>query len=109
MPRYKHNPSADLTFSQSSEGIDRAELLAASTFDHFVSSVGFANLDTVIASTFLVTELLAALQVFNAVEPEALISQFRYLVDQRATDMRRDCAATLGDNVAPPNNPATLH
>jgi len=102
-------------FGQSAEGIDRAEGLAASAVAHFVTSVALANLDTTIATTFLVAELLASLKVHSNVEPEALIAQFRHLINQRAAELEgvacSECGGMLDKEVQnlSENTPATVH
>lgn len=88
------DPPADaLPYEQSAEGIDRAASLAASTMDHFMVAVDVACLDSTIAATLLVAELLAVLQVHGGVEPEALLERFRYLIDHRADALRDDDTA----------------
>ena len=81
-------PAVALPYEQSAEGIDRAAALAASTMDHFMVAVDVACLDSTIAATLLVAELLAMLQVHAGVEPEALLERFRHLIDQRAEALR---------------------
>jgi len=104
-----------IPFGQSAEGIDRAESLAASTMAHFVTSVALVDLDTTIASTFLVAELLAGLRVHGHVEPEDLIGQFRHLIAQRAAELVGATCPDCGGITAglaqdmPLGGPETVH
>ena len=117
MSNQQPQPENTPHFGQSPEGIDRAEALAEAVMEHFVLVTDLANLDTTIAATFLVAELLADLQVRGGVEPEALVAQFRHLIDQRAAKMAAtdcpECRSAIegeaqGAGIDAPT-PATVH
>ena len=99
--------SGNDTFAPSVEGTESAADLASRMLVRFVEAASIARLDTAIAATFMVAELLAALRTHAGVEPEDVVHQFRHLIDRRSADMVAErtktpgrCAFTRGPDLA---------
>ena len=97
------------------EGIGSVADLATRMLAHLVEVANAARLDTTFAATFMVAELLAALNVHANVEPEDLVRQFRHLVDRRSAQMVAEntntpgpCAFARGTDLADLDEPDAL-
>jgi hypothetical protein len=92
------------TLALPAEGVESASDLASRMLARFVEAASIARLDTTIAATFMVAELLAALRTHAGVEPEHLVSQFRHLIDRRSAEMMTGttgpCGFTRGPDLA---------
>ena len=86
--------------------VQSVQHLAAGMLDHFIDAADCAGLDTTLAATVMVAELLAALNAHARVEPQDVVSLFRDLVVQRSIEMQAaktcsdTCRFTRGPDLA---------
>ena len=84
------------TLALPAEGIESAADLASRMLVRLVEAASNARLDTAIAATFMVAELLAALRTHAGVEPEDVVHRFRHLIDRRSVEMVAERTKTPG-------------
>ena len=81
--------------------VQSVQQLAAGMLDHFIDAADCAGLDTTLAATIMVAELLAALNAHSRVDPQDVVSLFRDLVLQRSIEMQ----AANGGTAPPVGSP----
>jgi hypothetical protein len=106
-------------FAHTEAGLERSADLAAHVFGHLIEMTEIARLDTTITSVFLLVEVLAALEVYADLTPEAAIKHVHAMTRERVASLRRAELADPDDATAPagecececPNHghPGSLH
>jgi hypothetical protein len=87
-------------FAHSAEGCIRAGELASHVFEHLIAMTEVARLDTTIAGLFLLSEVLAALEVYADLKPEDAIRQVHDMTRERVAALRQTSTATEAEPTA---------
>jgi hypothetical protein len=77
-------------YAHTSDGINQAEALASHTLEHMVSMTEVARLDTVIASLFLLAEVLAGLESFAGISAKDAVKQVKHMTAERVAAIAAD-------------------
>jgi hypothetical protein len=74
--------------AHTADGIDRAEALARQAIDLLINTTDIADLDTTIASMFLLRDVLACLEVYAGVSALDAIKQVEHMTIERVAELR---------------------
>lgn len=101
-------------FALSAEGVDRAEELAAHTFEHLIAMTEVARLDTTVTAMFMLSEVLSGLEVYAGLSAADAVNQVQHLAAERVAALRLDAtgptaAASAPRITAPARGQQTLH
>jgi hypothetical protein len=102
-------------FASTAEGIDASEELAAAIMQHMVSMTGVARLDTTITCALLLSEALAALEVYAGLDAPAAIARVQHITAEKVAALRAadqtqaDQAPPVPVPAVPVPSPRVLH
>jgi hypothetical protein len=99
------------TYAYTPEGINQAEALASHTFEHMVAMTEVARLDTIIASLYLLAEVLAGLETFVGLTAKEAVEQVEHMTAERVAAMAAsdDGCTCLPDGGVPDAAARVLH
>jgi hypothetical protein len=92
--------------ARTADGIDRAEALARQAMDLLINTTDIADLDTTIASMFLLRDVLACLEVYAGLIAPDAVRQIEHLTAARVAELRRNVAA---DPISVSENDYPIH